>query len=100
MKSVWDSEISEAEAAWAAGQTSPLFLKLPGRGFLRVDRRLPFLALVRIPKEDPDSFPRLLGSAASCLVWDSEAMATEVEPPEVEILILHRPSPGCVSRMS
>ena len=26
-----------------------------------------------------------LGSAASCLVWDSEAMATEVEPPEVEM---------------
>ncbi len=84
MKSVWESEIVEAESTWESGQTSPLFLKLPGQGFLRVDRRLPFLALVRVPPEDPESFPRLLGSAASCLVWDSTAMATVVEPEEVE----------------
>ena len=84
MKSVWEAEIGDAEAAWEAGQTVPLHLKLPGKGFLRLDRRLPFLALVRIPAEDPESFPRLLGSAASCLVWDSEAVAHEVGEEEVE----------------
>ena len=73
MRHQWDKEIEEFVAACEAGLTAPLSLKLPGKGQMRVDRRLPFLAFVRVPVEDPEYFPRLLNSSASYLIWDEEA---------------------------
>ncbi len=78
LKTGWDKEIEEFVAASEAGSTSPLQIKLPGKGALRVDRRLPFVALVRIPGEDPEYFARLLNSSASYLVWDGKAAAEDL----------------------
>jgi uncharacterized protein (TIGR02421 family) len=58
-------------------------LKLAGKGQMRVDRRLPFLAFLRVPSEDPEHFPRLLNSSASYLIWD-EAAARELYQDETE----------------
>lgn len=77
MKQVWEREIDDFVVAGEAGQTTPLAVKLPGKGQLRVDRRLPFIAFVRIPPEDPDYFHRLLSSSASFLIWDEKAAQEE-----------------------
>lgn len=79
MKVVWEKEIEEFDLANEAGQPAPLSLKLPGKGQLRVDRRLPFLAFVRVPAADPEYFVRLLVSGASYLIWDEAAAQEELK---------------------
>lgn len=74
MKQLWDKEIEEFVAST---EVTTLSLKLPGKGLLRVDRLLPFIAFVRVPVEDPEYFPRLLNSTASYLVWDQAAATQE-----------------------
>lgn len=74
MRSIWDKEIEDFVASTEA---DPLFLKLPGKGQLRVDRLLPFIAFLRVPLEDPEYFSRLLYSTASYLIWDQQAAEEE-----------------------
>jgi uncharacterized protein (TIGR02421 family) len=78
LRQIWEKEIEEFDLANGAGQAVPLTIKLPGKGVLRVDRRLPFLAFARVPGEDPEHFVRLLHSTASYLIWDREAAQEEL----------------------
>lgn len=78
MRAIWEKEIEDFDLANEAGQAAPLAIKLPGKGQLRVDRRLPFLAFARVPAADPEHFVRLLHSAASYLIWDEAAALNEL----------------------
>lgn len=69
----WEKEIDEFEQACEAGAHGPLNLKLPGKGHLRIDRWLPFMAFVRVNPLDPEHFHGLVSNAASYIVWDDRA---------------------------
>jgi uncharacterized protein (TIGR02421 family) len=92
LRQAWDKEIEEFDLAFESGESpAPLLIKLPGKGQLRLDRRLPFMAFVRVPEDDPEYFHKLLNSSASYLIWDAKAARQDWgEESEANLQILLR----------
>lgn len=91
MRTHWEQEIEAFDLGHQDGEGKPLALALPGQGALKLDRPLPFLALIRVPLKEPEHFPQLLSNASAFLLWDEPAVRQESgEDPEALLEALLR----------